>query len=146
MVQQSLNLARGHEDALGIATALGNMGIVAVSSKEPAQAVPLLEESAKLYDRIGHRYGFATARQALGSATLDLGKPDQAAAYLAESLRLAFELEEPLGVVTCLEELAAVSAATGDGGRAARLLGAATAIREAIGATATPANACAAST
>ena len=133
--EQSLDLARRQGDDLGIAMALGNMGIVAVSSGEPARAVPLLEESAELHERIGHRYALAIVRQALGSAMLGLGDLDGAETHLAGSLQLAHELEEPLGVVASLEELAAVSAARERGEHAARHLGAATAIRESIGAT-----------
>ena len=55
-------------------------------------------------------------------------------AFMAESLALRREMGERLGIAECLEELAAVAAGSGEPARAARLLGAAEAIRMAIGA------------
>ena len=62
------------------------------------------------------------------------GDAASATAHLTESLALRRELGERLGIAECLEGLATVAAGTGQPERAARLLGAAEALREAIGA------------
>jgi len=134
--EQSLALARKIDDELGIATALGNMGVVAVSSADPARAVELLEESVARNQQLGHQYALAVTRQALGCALLDLGNERLAADHLSQALILHRELEEPLGVAATLDVLAALAASAGDGERAAAQLGAASAIRGAMGATA----------
>jgi hypothetical protein len=62
------------------------------------------------------------------------GDPGRATGYLCESLAVRRELGERLGIAECLEGLAAVADGTGQPDRAARLLGAAGTLREAIGA------------
>ena len=132
--EQGLALAREIGDDLGTATALGNMGIVAVANDEPARAVELLEESIALSEPAGQHYVLAISRQALGSALLELGDTGLAATHLLHALTMHQELEDLLGIAVTLEELAAFAAAVGDGQRAAAQLGAATAIRNRLGA------------
>ena len=68
------------------------------------------------------------------------GNYGRAAALLEESLGLVRSLGDKRGIAECLEALASVAAHTGHSERAARLLGTAQALREAIGAPIAPAD------
>jgi DNA-binding CsgD family transcriptional regulator len=61
------------------------------------------------------------------------GNPDQAAAHFAESLRMLWDLGARQHLPQCLQGLADVACARSQPARAARLLGMAEALREAIG-------------
>src|SRR5690606_20170706 len=82
--------------------------------------------------------GIASDLCHLGTVTLDQGHCDRARALYGESLRLRQELGDKEGIAYCLEGFAGVAAAQADSEeearRGARLLGAAEALREAIGA------------
>ena len=110
------------------------MGIVAVAQGDPAGAVGLLEESIALSEQLGHQYALAVSRQALGSALLDLGDANRASVQLSRALTLHQELEElardrrhPRGARQARRRQRGGGARCGE-------LGAASAIREAMGA------------
>jgi hypothetical protein len=74
----------------------------------------------------------------LGRVALDRGDTGRAAALFGESLKLSWEPENEIGIVLSLVGLAGVAGALGQPARAARLLGAAEAIRESSGRSLTP--------
>lgn len=100
-----------------------------VGDRERAQA--LAEESLGLARKTGDPRRAAEALRVLAEAALDAGDDEAARAHYAEGLLTLRTLGElPPVIAACLEGLAALSAPE----RAARLLGAAAALREAIGA------------
>ncbi len=96
------------------------------------RAAELLTESLTLSEGIGFREGIAWAVEQLGLlAALD-GDP-AAISLLRRSLELHSELRDRWRMSSVLEDLAAIALAQDNQRQAARLLGAAEALREAIG-------------
>lgn len=75
----------------------------------------------------------ATVLQNLGNLHLDQGAVERAAARYGEGLSRFLELQDRLGAARCLEGIAEITGTRGEAARAARLCGAATALRSAIG-------------
>jgi predicted ATPase/transcriptional regulator with XRE-family HTH domain/Tfp pilus assembly protein PilF len=136
---ESLALARQIKDDQGIASALLNLGLVAQRQGDNARAVALLEESLDLSAEIGNKDNVATCLSYLALLAEGRGEYRHAALFYEESLLAFTELGRREGVAASLEGLAAVALGEGQPERAARLLGAATALRETIGAPLPPA-------
>ena len=138
LYEESLALRREQGDKEGSAAALHGLGSVARHQGDYARARTLLNESLTLYraqgDRAGVSGGSSGVLGSLGLLALDQGEYPQAAACFAESLAVRSEVGDKQGVASCLEGLAAVAGARGQGARAARLYGAAAALRATIGA------------
>ena len=119
-------------DVEGLASSLVSLGIVVGYKGDTERSVALLTESLSLAEGIGFREGIAWSAEQLGLLAADRG--DAAAIPLfRRSLDLHAELHEPWRTSSVLEDLAAIALSRGDAARAARLLGAAEAIREEIG-------------
>ena len=119
-------------DIEGAAWSLISLGTVARYQGDVERASVLLTESLALSEGIGFREGIAWCDEQLGLlAALD-GDP-AAISLLRRSLELHSELRDQWRMSSVLEDLAAIALAQGNAPRAARLLGAAEAIREAIG-------------
>ncbi|HUS15226.1 MAG TPA: tetratricopeptide repeat protein, partial [Chloroflexia bacterium] len=93
-----------------------------------------IDASLRLWRELGDREGMAMPLHNLGHVVLRLGDADRAGALFEESLALFQALDVPVGVALCLAGLAGVAGAQGDAGRGAKLLGAAAAALDAIGA------------
>ena len=94
----------------------------------------MLEESLALHREMDHRRGIAWVLNDLGTASLVQGDNQVAEERLRESLTLRRGLGDKRGIAECLEGFAGVAVARDLSDRAARLLGAAVGLREAIGA------------
>jgi len=81
---------------------------------------------------LGDRHGIAWSLHYLGRVAADRGEYGRALALDRESLELRRELGDRRGIAGCLEGLANVAGRTGQPERAARLLGAAGALRETL--------------
>jgi predicted ATPase/DNA-binding SARP family transcriptional activator len=133
-VEASTALADFRElgDVEGTAWSLISLGTVARYQGDVERATALLTESLSLSEGIGFREGIAWAVEQLGLlAALD-GDP-AAISLLRRSLELHSELRDQWRMSSVLEDLAAIAQAQGNARQAARLLGAAEAVREAIG-------------
>ena len=122
-------------DIEGAAWSLISLGTVARYQGDAERASELLAESLALAEGIGFREGIAWCAEQLGLLAAVDGDP-AAIALLRRSLGLHAELRDRWRMSSVLEDLAAITLAHGgqDGAReAARLLGAAEALREAIG-------------
>ena len=107
------------------------MGLNAIYQGDHERAAALLEEALSLRWELGDRIGLAANLNALGMAALGRGDPEVAKSLIVESLTLSSVLGHELLVAENLEALAAVTGTRGEGARAARLWGAAEALREA---------------
>jgi tetratricopeptide (TPR) repeat protein len=132
LFQEELALGRQHDDQIVVASALLTLARVARAEGDAARAVALFEES--LVKSLDHSEALGTlVRYELGKATLEQGDYERATALLRECVT---EHQELGWTIPCgLEGLGAVAAAQGASARAARLWGAAEAIREATGLT-----------
>jgi hypothetical protein len=108
------------------------LGLVRLRQGDQAGAAPLLEESLGLFRALGDRQGMAIGLRALARAALKQGAGGRTRELAQESVQLAENLGDREGVAECLGMLAAT--VPGQLDRAVRLLGAAAAIRERLGA------------
>jgi predicted ATPase/DNA-binding SARP family transcriptional activator len=138
LYEESLAIKRELGDERGIAGSLNNLGMVMSAQGDYEQAQRLYEESLAAHRRLGERFAVATVLGNLGAVALERGDPARARAHFAESLARFHELGDKDGIAECLEGLAVVAARLGEdegagARRAARLCGAAEALRRAIG-------------
>ena len=128
----ALAMFRGLGDVEGIVWSLLSQGIVARYQGDPERAAGLLEQSRARSEGIGFREGIAWSLEQLGLLAAGRGDPE-AGRLLRRSLDLHRELRDRWRTCSVLDDLAALALA-GDGAeQAAGLLGAAAALREAIG-------------
>jgi predicted ATPase/DNA-binding SARP family transcriptional activator len=121
----ALETYRALEDVEGMASSLIHLGTVARYKNSAERAVVLLTEARTLAEGIGFREGIAWTLEQLGLLSGDVD-------MLRRSLEMHTELRDRWRSASLLEDLASVAVA-GHPARAARLLGAAEAIRDAIG-------------
>ncbi len=119
-------------DIEGAAWSLISLGTVARYQGDVERASVLLTESLALSEGIGFREGIAWSVEQLGLLAAVDGDP-AAISLLQRSLELHSELRDRWRMSSVLEDLAAIALAQGNPRQAALLLGAAEALREAIG-------------
>jgi DNA-binding CsgD family transcriptional regulator/tetratricopeptide (TPR) repeat protein len=130
---EALALFRARDDRIWTGLTLGQLGCAAYGRDDPAPAWALLEEALALQRASGHRYGAAVSLLYLGHLAQTGGDLAAAAAHYAESLTHWWEEGFHPGLVEALSGVATVAVARGQPTRAAKLFGAAAAMREAIG-------------
>jgi predicted ATPase len=133
LLEESLVLYREAGDAWGQAHTLNNLGYYIYLQGDPAGAVPLLEEAVGLWRHLGDRRETALTLHSLADTLRALGDTAAASALYRESLTLACALGFQLGVAACLLSVAELAMVSGQAERAAHLLVAAEALREAFG-------------
>ena len=139
LAEESVAKFRQHgTDKFGLAVALASLGIVALGQADYAPSREHLEESVRLCREINDNWALSLPLRNLGAVELRLGEYDRAILFLRESLVVQREQKEKWFVSRSLETLAEVVAQQGDLIRAARLFGAAEALREAVGASVLP--------
>lgn len=129
---ESLALDRALGDRWGEAAALRNLGLTALELGEAERAQALLDQSLALVLRLGDLWGEALTRHGLARVALAGGDRDRAAAMGQHCLRLAQRLETPWIVPGSLEIVASALVHREEAARAARLYGAAAALRDAM--------------
>ncbi|HEY3111456.1 MAG TPA: tetratricopeptide repeat protein [Chloroflexota bacterium] len=134
LLDESLALFRALGDRRGSAYALNQLGLLAIHRGAYAQARVPLEESLELFRELDDPRGVGFALNNLGLVAIGLGDPARATALLEESLAVYQELGDRRNAAECLEGLARAAAAADRPEGAARLFGAAEALRETIGA------------
>jgi len=133
LLDESLALRRGQEDQRGVATTLAAIGRIELLLGELDRAQTALEESVAVSRELGDKLRLAEALYFLALVRVARGSEAEAAAANDERLTLCRELGDRLGIAECFD-LAARTVGEEDGTRAARLLGAAEAIRRPLGA------------
>jgi predicted ATPase/DNA-binding CsgD family transcriptional regulator len=121
-------------DHEGIAYALDSVGYVAVARGELERGQDAQERSLGISRRLGDRRGISRAVSCLGEIATARGDYAVGRARYEEALTLAGELGDRWWTMQGLEGLAGVAVGEGQPEGAARLLGAAERVREAIGA------------
>ena len=112
---------------------LRELGLTARSRGDHGKATARHEEALAIWRRLDHPWGVPAALRELAHEALERGDLGRAAAQYRESLERWRQLREPLHIGGCLWGLARVALATGQAGPGARLLGAASALDEALG-------------
>ena len=136
-LEESLAVARRLGDGWGIAQSLNMLGRMAYREGDLDRTASLLDESADRWGRVRATRGRHRSLCELGLAVLAAGDIGRAAACFGESLALCREVDDRAPVVPCLAGLAAAATSTHDSAiwaiQAARLLGSAAALVEALG-------------
>jgi len=134
----ALEIFRSLDDAEGVVSSLIHLGTVARYQADSERSVALLSQARSLAEGIGFREGVAWTLEQLGLLAAERGDPE-AIALLRRSLEIHTELRDRWRMSSLLEDLASVALTQANAARAARLLGAAQAIRDAIGTVIPPA-------
>jgi tetratricopeptide (TPR) repeat protein len=113
---------------------LGNLGYFALDLGQQQTAHAHLEEAVALMREIGFRWGLANALNNLGNVARAQGNFAVAQTLYEESLRINQDLGDSWAIAYLLEDAGCLAAAQGEARRALRLVGAAAALRQAIGA------------
>jgi DNA-binding NarL/FixJ family response regulator len=136
--RQALREARetlqAHQHVWGLAFASYGAGLAELMMGKITQAQTLLMAALELDRSIGNRRGMIRSLWGLGTAARLQGNSATAGAELAQSLALAHELGDTWSVGMALEAVASLLIDTGRADDAARALGLAAALREALGA------------
>ena len=131
--QESLALLRGVGDAFTIGYVLSLLGQDSLKQGQLERGAALLEESQSLLRRLGDKPTLTTTLRNLGETVFYQGDGARAAVLYRESLALAVEVGSKTTAADCLEGLAGVALAQAQPDSAARLRGAAEAMRAAMG-------------
>jgi predicted ATPase/DNA-binding XRE family transcriptional regulator len=131
---ESLALRRDLQDQWGTATSLHNLGTVARGRGDHARATALYAESLALRVALADEAGMAISYRDQAALALAQGEESRAQSLYRQSMPLASALGDLVGVAQSLEGLAAIAARQARPEPATRLLSAAAALREQVGA------------
>ncbi|MBC8134574.1 MAG: tetratricopeptide repeat protein [Fibrella sp.] len=134
LYEESLRIRRELGQTRGIAWSLVNLGVVALYEGITGAARTLFEESLSLFRGLNDDGGIAWSLNHLGDVAYRHSEFTQAQAWFEESLNLFRTAGDREGVAENLRDMAAVFGDRKDVQKAARLWGAAEALRENIGA------------
>lgn len=129
-IEEGLDISRRLKDKSRMALALYNLSVVSAREGRIDVAHAYAEESLAVSRELGDRFRIAPALGQLGEMLLKQGLLEQARGCLRESLSLENELGDRRRTAQALTRLAAHAIATGRPDRAARISGAADALRE----------------
>ncbi|MFN8593198.1 MAG: tetratricopeptide repeat protein [Thermomicrobiales bacterium] len=127
--EASLAIARESGEPTATVLALHNLAHVTALREEPELAVTRFEEALSLARQFEITWIQSTTLNGLAATLLDLGDPSQALSLHQEALHLAEQRGNVADIVDGLEGVARIAAATGQMTEAARLIGAAGAVR-----------------
>ncbi len=136
--EASLAVARELGDGRLISVGLNNLASIAHRQKDYATARALYEQSLAVKRQAGDLRGQGVSLNNLAVVALNQADFVGARAYLREALPLRHGIGDQSGCAAVLENFARLAAREGQAARAARLYGAAEALREQIGAPAPP--------
>jgi tetratricopeptide (TPR) repeat protein len=131
-LRQALSIER--ELGAPVGWPLRNAGNLARLAGDLQLARELLEECLADFRREGSRWGVLTALTNLALVLAMQGKCARARARLEEALGIAVAADKGLAIIACLEAFAFLAGSVGNPERGVRLLGAAEALREELGA------------
>ncbi|MDQ3493388.1 MAG: LuxR C-terminal-related transcriptional regulator [Chloroflexota bacterium] len=125
-------------DIGGLATVRMYLGMVALEQGDPLRAHALLTDALALHQQDGFAYGVASTLLALGRIEADRGNVAGAANCHAESLDLWIDVRSQEGLVDAVAATATLAMTCERPETGARLLGAASAMADALGYVAPP--------
>jgi tetratricopeptide (TPR) repeat protein len=131
--EESLAIRRKVGDKAGIAQTLLNLAVLAQEQGEFARAQKLLDESLGIDRELGNKKGIAFSLRNYGELMQLQRDFKKAFGYYQQSVELFRELDDKLGVTACMEGFAVLAVLQNHVDRAARLFGAAEALRGVVG-------------
>ena len=130
---EDLAVERKRGNASGVSSLLFYIGYAELARGNNQRATELLEESLDLNRGLGRKWFVSGCLGQLGIAATLMGDPNRAKTSIKEALGIDLELGEKYDIAEDLAGLGEVASALGDNLRAARLWGAAKALREILG-------------
>ena len=130
LLTESLEIRRDLGDRAGLSAPLTNLALVALDAGDTERATVLLEESLTLDREFESTEGIAVNLVNLAWVALRVDESDRARSLLSEALRAFDELGDPDGIAECIEAVAVLASRETHSLQAARLSGAAHALRE----------------
>jgi predicted ATPase/DNA-binding NarL/FixJ family response regulator len=121
-------------NAQGEAWAQHDLGLLARDRGDLDEAATLLRASLREFRQLHYQWAVAWSAWGLGTVLSAGGQVDEACPLLAEALRIYREVSDPRGVAQCLEALAQIGSERAHYETAARLIGAAVALRALVAA------------
>ena len=131
-LRKALAICRELGDGWLLATSLFNLGTAMLLVGDTEQGEALIGEALARYRERGDEHFTARATGYLAYPALSHGDVERARSFTRASLELSIELADMWGIAEGMERISAVSAAAGDADRAARVAGAAEALRATI--------------
>ncbi len=131
--EECLEVIERTGDPLNVAIVLGNVGESALGVGAHERATEVLQRSLALARELGDSRQAEWSLAHLALASLLQGDTKRSRGLFAESLPYAFEATDRRALDVCFHGLAGLAAAAGAPDRAARLWGAAEALRETLG-------------
>jgi non-specific serine/threonine protein kinase len=131
-LEESLEIRREHGDQQMVDLVLGNLALLAWSQGDLDRAEALLEETRVFAQQRGDDWGLAIATAHLGRIAWERGQLGRSLELFAESLTVAWRVGDQGAIAEGLEGLAGALGASDDPANAARLWGAAEALRETL--------------
>ena len=131
--EECLKIGREIGDMRMTSIALGNLAEAARAQNDLATARPLYEEGLALIRQHGDKQHMTVMLVNLGTLAYAEGDYESSRRYYTESLTFAQELDDKRIIVGGLDGFGALAARRGEWERAARLAGAAAALRESTG-------------
>jgi predicted ATPase/DNA-binding SARP family transcriptional activator len=138
LIEESLRLRREIGEKRGVAVTAQSLAELALAEGDGESATPLLEEALALARDLGHVPFMAAFVAHLGLARIYARDYERARSLFEESLERCHDVGDKETASLCLSGLAALVAAQGHALRAARLWGAAAALREETGMSLSP--------
>ncbi|TMK73042.1 MAG: tetratricopeptide repeat protein [Actinobacteria bacterium] len=139
LFEEALELRRAVGDRRNVANALLNLGRTELARGDHERAAAVLKEGLELAVELDDTWSISVGLSALAQTALQQGDARQARTLLAEALDTARKRGDRRLVAACLQTAAATAAADEDYARAARVWGAADALRQELGASLSPA-------
>jgi tetratricopeptide (TPR) repeat protein len=133
LFEESISIRRDLDDERGTTSALSNLGLLARMRNDFESARKLFEEALGIDRRNGNEWGIAVGLGNLSAAVLDMGHVTRAELLVREAVPILRRLGERDALAECLERGVGIASARAQWTRAARLAGAAAALRERIG-------------
>jgi predicted ATPase/class 3 adenylate cyclase len=134
LLEASMAIARQAGGGFPLRAALTNLGQLEIDAGNFDRATHLLQEALVLDREEGDLWSTAVAQQSLATVSLCAGRAGEARDLLAAAVDYIVSAGSPEFLASTLELSAGITAELGDGLRAARLAGAAEAIRQKAGA------------
>ena len=133
LLEESIEISREIGSDTRLAAALTNLGQVESAAGDLDRASQALREALELDDNHGDVFGVALDRQSLALVSLRAGRAEEARGLLSSSFDYVVSSGDIEFLANVLELSACITADLGDHLRAARLAGAAEAIRQKAG-------------
>ena len=132
--EEALAIRRELKDRRAIGVSLNNLGFVALELGDYTEARARLEEAIALNREVGDKQNTGVALNNLGNVVRSRGDYTTARKHYRESLVLYRELGDRWSLAYLLEDMSVLAALQSQPERALRLAGAASALRDMIGA------------